>query len=207
MDDANISNELDGGMFGLTTPTGWGGWIIFVLGFILSVIGILTLLGFLQDPPLPILTAVGVLLIAFSSPTKLQKTLRELRAKTLPSDVNWQQQKGGTELTSFWNSATINRPKVNDRSWVFPAPKREKWHLENRYAADEPEELIQEHPNKIGTPRPPTISNYALATPIAFSLLAYQLIISMVEEEQILIYILKEMTVLHLHLEATKLGI
>ncbi|RAH14017.1 MAG: hypothetical protein CMB56_006195 [Methanobacteriota archaeon] len=191
MEDINISSDLDGGMFGLTTPVGWGGWIMFVLGFILSVIGILTLLGFLHDdPPLPILTAVGVLLIAFSSPTKLQKTLRELRAKTLPLDVNWQQQKGGTELTSFWNSATINRPKVNDRSWVFPAPKREKWHLENRYAADEPEELIQEHPNKIGTPRPPTISNYAVATPIAFGLLAYQLTISMVEEEQMLIYIL-----------------
>ncbi len=66
MEEPNISVELDGGMFGLTFPSGWGGWIVFVLGFIISVVGIITLfISIDKVQPLPILTAVGVLIMGF----------------------------------------------------------------------------------------------------------------------------------------------
>lgn len=191
MTGTNTNIELDGGMLGLTTPSGWLQWLFFVIGAGISIFGVYTLL-ILTDggTPLPILISVGVLIMGFSAPSKLQKKLRELRALLRPSEVNWQKEQGGTELQSFWNSETINKPTVDDRSWVFPAPEQDSWHLEKRYDPDEPEELIAEHPNKIGTPRPPTISNYALATPIAFAFFAFQLLLSVVDGEMMPIYVL-----------------
>ena len=153
MVEVNISGELDGGTFGLTSPSGWLQWLCFVIGALISLAGIATL-GTPDSDPLPGLVSVGVLIMGFSAPTKLQKTLRKLRTQLRPAEVNWQKEQGGTELQSFWNSATINKPTIDDRSWVFPAPHQDSWHLDKRYHPDDPEELIPEHPNKIGTPRP-----------------------------------------------------
>ena len=80
--------------------------------------------------------------MGFSSPTKLQKTLRDLRSQINPAQVNWQKEQGGTELQSFWNSATIRKPTVDDRAWVFPAPEQSKWHLETRYHPDTPKNSL-----------------------------------------------------------------
>ncbi|MDP6900150.1 MAG: hypothetical protein QGF94_04885 [Candidatus Thalassarchaeaceae archaeon] len=167
MVDGQLSTELDGGTIGLTTPIGWF-WIIFVFGALLGIGGLVVMF--------PIISAVGVLMMGFSAPTKLQKRLRELRSQLRPAEVAWQSEAGGTEKQSFWNSATIHRPKVDDRSWVFPAPGIEEWHLENRYAADAGGELIPEHPNRIGTPRPPMISNYGLSIILAFVLFVVQIL-------------------------------
>ena len=173
MTEINLGSELDGGSFGLTLPSGWQ-WLGFIIGLLISVAGIVTF--FLVDTdPIPVLISIGVLIMGFSSPTKLQKTLRDLRSQMNPAQVNWQKEQGGTELQSFWNSATIRKPTVDDRAWVFPAPEQNKWHLETRYHPDNPEELIAEHPNKIGTPRPATVSNYALATLTAYIFFALQI--------------------------------
>ena len=173
MTEINLGSELDGGTFGLTLPSGWQ-WLGFIIGVLISVAGIVTF--FLVDTdPIPALISIGVLIMGFSSPTKLQKTLRDLRSQMNPAQVNWQKEQGGTELQSFWNSATIRKPTVDDRAWVFPAPEQSNWHLETRYHPDTPEELIAEHPNKIGTPRPATVSNYALATLTAYIYFALQI--------------------------------
>ncbi|MED5271500.1 MAG: hypothetical protein VX613_01275 [Candidatus Thermoplasmatota archaeon] len=188
--ETNLSSELDGGGYGGTLPSGWAQWLLFIVGAGILIFGIImTFFG--ENEPLPILISIGVLIMGLSAPSKLQKKLRELRSQLRPSEVNWQKEQGGTELQSFWNSATINKPTIDDRSWVFPAPQQESWHLETRYHPDNPEELIPEHPNKIGTPRPPTISNYALSTPLAFAFFAYQLILVMGEGGEMMpIYIL-----------------
>ncbi|MEE3082795.1 MAG: hypothetical protein VX320_01730, partial [Candidatus Thermoplasmatota archaeon] len=170
--EANLSNDLDGGTFGFTLPMGWA-WIVFILGAILFVAGFA--LAFSDSGEmLPGLSAVGALMMGFSAPTKLQRRLHELRSQLRPAEVEWQAEAGGTELQSFWNSATVHRQKVDHRSWVFPAPGPDHWHLENRYAPDEDGQLLPEHPNRIGTPRPPMFSNYGLATMTAFALFALQ---------------------------------
>ncbi len=170
--EADLSGDLDGGTFGFTLPMGWA-WIVFILGAILFVAGF-ALAFSSSGEMLPGLSAVGALLMGFSAPTKLQRRLQELRSQLRPAEVQWQAEAGGTELQSFWNSATVHRPTVDHRSWVFPAPGPDNWHLENRYAPDEGGELLPEHPNRIGTPRPPMVSNYGLATMTAFALFALQ---------------------------------
>ncbi len=197
MVEANISSELDGGTFGLTPPSGWLQWLCFVIGALISLGGIATF-AIPDSAPLPGLVSVGALIMGFSAPTKLQKTLRKLRAQLRPAEVNWQKEQGGTELQSFWNSATINKPTMDDRSWVFPAPQQDAWHLDKRYHPDDPEELIPEHPNKIGTPRPATVSNYAVATLTAFIFLAWQMYLILEGDSKFPIYILIGISVIWL---------
>jgi len=189
MVELNISSELDGGTFGLTSPSGWIQWLCFIIGALISIGGLATFFITNMDP-IPVLISLGALIMGFSSPTKLQKTLRELRSQLNPAQVNWQKEQGGTELQSFWNSATIRRPTIDDRAWVFPAPEQNLWHLERRYHPDNPEELIPEHPNKIGTPRPATVSNYALATLTAYTFFAFQMYLILEGEDKVPIYIL-----------------
>ena len=96
MVDGQLSTELDGGTIGLTTPTGWF-WILFVFGALLGAGGLVVMY--------PIISAVGVLMMGFSAPTKLQKRLRELRSQLRPAEVAWQSEAGGTEKQSFWTRA------------------------------------------------------------------------------------------------------
>ena len=109
--DTNLGSELDGGTFGLTFPSGWAQWLGFVIGFLISLAGIATFF-LAETDTLPALISVGALIMGFSTPTKLQKTLRGLRSQLNPAQVNWQKEQGGTELQSFWNSATINKPTI-----------------------------------------------------------------------------------------------
>ena len=71
MTEINLRSELDGGTFGLTLPSGWQ-WLGFIIGLLISIAGIVTF--FLVDTdPIPALISIGVLIMGFSSPTKLQK--------------------------------------------------------------------------------------------------------------------------------------
>jgi len=153
---------------------GWVQWLMFIIGALMFIGGFVIFL--------PGLSALGALLVGFSVPTKLQRVLHTLRSQLRPADVAWKADAGGTELESFWNSATVHRPKIDHRSWVFPAPGIDDWHLAERYAPDADGELLPEHPNRIGTPRPPQFSNYGLSLSIAFALLAWQ--IQMLLEEE-----------------------
>ena len=82
----------------------------------------------------------------------------------------------------------------------FSGTEQNKWHLETRYHPDNPEELIAEHPNKIGTPRPATISNYALATLTAYIFFALQIHFLTISEgeDKVPIYILIGISVIWL---------
>jgi hypothetical protein len=159
---------LDGGMFGFTLPMGLSGWIMFILGIAILAVGIVL--------NIPTISAIGVLLMGFSAPSQLQVKLHNIRKKMRPSEVAWQKEMGGTELISFWNRESIHRPEKDLRSWVFPAPPVQDWHLQTKYSADAFAELIDEHPNKIGTPTPPIFSNAGLSMLIAYCLLAFQFV-------------------------------
>jgi len=166
--------ELDGGTFAFTLPDHWTKWILFVLG------GLLFIFGFVMsaDPefggPVPAVSAIGCLLMLAACPTELAVKLAKIRAQMRPAAVKMRSDAGGVELESFWNSATVERPSHDDRDWVFPAPPEDDWHLDSRYAADADKELIPEHPNRVGTPRPPQFSNYGIFSALAFLLLLWQ---------------------------------
>jgi hypothetical protein len=165
--------DLDGGSFGFAKPYEFGQWILAIVGLLLLVVGVVVAI-LLPDTPVLFIAVIGCLLLAIGLPTTLNAKLHELRSKMRPAEVAHQKEVGGTELVSFWNDATIDRPRVDERSWVFPPPTEDKWNAEDRYAPDAGEEPIPEHPNKVGTPRPATFSTFGLFTLLGFVLLIWQ---------------------------------
>ena len=173
MAEGDHSGILDGGTFGFTLPRGWG-WLPFVLGALMIIGGLVLLV--------PVVSALGALVMGFSAPSKLQGKLEELRARLRPADVAWRREEGGTELQSFWNHATVHRPTIDHRAWVFPTPGPAEWHMDTPWSADA-DGLLQEHPNRIGTPRPPMLSNAGVSMLAAFCFTALQLWILMEAEQ------------------------
>jgi len=152
-------DEFQGGTFGFTKPQGWIAWLGFAFAVVLIIVGGIILM--------PIISAAGFLGLIASTPAPLQEKLDNLRRKLRPRAVKIRQDEGGLELQSFWNSATIHRPSYMARDWVFPPHGEEEW-SDDIYAADKSGDLIPEHPNRVGTPTPPMLSNYGV-----FGLLAY----------------------------------
>ena len=114
---------------------------------------------------------VSGLIVAFSSPTELAKQLHKIRTNSPPRDFTWRKEAGGVELESFWNTATVRIPSQDDRGWVFESPGPENWQRENQYEKDE-SGIIDEHPTKVGTPRPAMISSMGVASVVIAILLS-----------------------------------
>ena len=139
-------------------------WLGMIIGLLFSS-GAFDLIGtnrwiiFLM--PASICIICGIILTSIS-PTKLSVQLHNIRKNAPPRDFIRRQESGGIDLENFWNLATINIPSTDDRGWVFESPSEEHWYNENPYSKDEGG-IIAEHPTKIGTPKPATISTYGIS--------------------------------------------
>ncbi len=156
---AGTIEELNGGMFGLTLPP----FLVLFLSIILIGVGSFY---FLQGGILAIV--VGFVVLAVGSKSPLEKKLELIRQRLRGGELALAQEEVGIELLSFWNTSTVERRGSGDRDWIFPPPPKSEWGS-NPYSADKSAQLIAEHPNKIGTPKPPTISNYGLFSSLAFA--------------------------------------
>ncbi len=167
-------DEIQGDTFGLTMPGNGGSfdWLILVGVSVLFGFGILyfSLGGFIA-------IILGFLILIATSRTPLELQLINLRKQLRGSEVQVKKNAGGKKLTSFWNSATIHHSANTERDWIFPPPPHSEWG-DNIYGADKSGELINEHPNKIGTPQPSTFTNYGLFSSLAFSVLIFAYLIN-----------------------------
>lgn len=152
-------DELNGGTFGLTTPP--------LLPLIGALLGVVFGVIYLSEGGV-IAIILAALLLAVFSRSPLELKLAEIRQRLAGREVHLTQKEAGVHLVNFWNAATVEKSGVTDRDWIFPPPARSEW-SEGLYEADKSGELIAEHPNKIGTPSPPTLSNYGLFSSIAFA--------------------------------------
>jgi hypothetical protein len=110
-------------------------------------------------PPLICLILGGALIVG-SAPTQLQRRLREIRRNTKPRDYQIRSEHS-KEITNFWKLEWIHQPSSDDRGWVYAAPGPNHWNKTYRYRPDE-SGVLDEHPTKIGTPKPAEISTYGL---------------------------------------------
>ncbi len=164
-----------GTVIDLSLPYTLGRWIAFIFG-VLHIIGGL-FFGLVEPATLEAwgVFFIGCILIAVLGPTRIQRTTHRVRSMARPLEVKLAKDRGGVDLVNFWNSATITVPKHDDRAWILPEPKPNTWHLEDRYAADK-NGVISEHPTKIGTPVPATITWFGLGMSIAAMGLTFAMI-------------------------------
>ncbi len=146
-----------------TLPYQWWGWLLWVIGTLVSIIGIyLAFAGTMEDTFFGwFIAGFGFLIIAGFTPTSLSKTLYNLRAELRPAEVEQQTEEGGVKRDWWMNRKEIT-PTSDPHDWIFPAPGPASWNMSDRYCADASGEVLPEHPSKIGTPVPSTVTSFTL---------------------------------------------
>ena len=141
-------------------------WIIWALGAIMAVAGFA--LAAKGDIALLGLSGLGFLILAFSSPGSLEATLHGIRKGAISHEEQEKQaEERGYEMQSWWLQRSSYAPTNDPNDWILPAPGPTTWNTEDIYTADASGEALPEHPHKVGTPRPATLSAFGL-----FSLLS-----------------------------------
>ena len=145
-----------------TLPFRWWGWLILAIGAIITIYGIyLALTATAETYTGWFIAGFGLLIMAVGTPTSLSGVLYNLRKELRPEEVDKQKEEGGVKRDWWMNRKEIT-PTSDPNDWVFPAPGPASWNMDDRYCADASGEILAEHPSKIGTPVPSTITSFAL---------------------------------------------
>ena len=157
--------DLDGGTFKFTLPYTTLGWIGWVIGLLVVIVGIV--LG-ITDPPLIFLIAVGCMVMAFMTPGSFEGSLNEIRKTAIdPAELEAKAEASGLTIDNWWLQQTTYVPTNDPNDWILPAPGPATWDEENRYGPHEDGSPLPEHPVKVGTPIPATFTMFSVLTFIA----------------------------------------
>ncbi len=165
---------LDAGFLDITMPLKNWHKIIWIVGLLLVVIGLILhidvyymmyfeedIIFSIESIIFPIMILIfGCFLILYVAPTQLKRKLQEIRQNTKPRDYQIRSEVGA-ELIDFWKWEWIHKPSSDDRGWVFQSPGEKYWDNNEKYGPDVKGALL-EHPNVIGTPKPAEISTYGI---------------------------------------------
>ena len=149
--------DFNQGFIKVTYPYTWQMWLIWGLIFIVMLIG-------LFKAPLGLILSLAMLpFLAIFSPTGLEQQLHKMRKEApQPDDLEAQALTSGYSLTDWFYGHTEYVPTADASDWVLPAPGPKSWFMQRPYHPDPSNELIPEHPRKIGTPKPANLSSYGL---------------------------------------------
>lgn len=144
--------SLDRGLFQLTLPYTWMGWIGWVIGVLLLLAGILN----------PFISLVGLLIIALCSPGSLEADLHKVRKNApQPESLEAEALDKGYSIDSWWMGRSTFTPTTDPSDWILPAPGPASWN-EDQYLPHGDGSPLPEHPVNVGTPRPAVFSTYGV---------------------------------------------
>lgn len=149
------AGDFHRGFFQFTKPYTWQGWLAWGLVLIAMIVSpFITVQGY-------IISVVMFLFLAMFSPTSLEAELHRVRKKSpQPEDLEAQALISGSSASDWFYGRSSCVPTTDPCSWVLPAPGPKSWFMHRPYHPDPSNELIAEHPHKIGTPKPATVSSY-----------------------------------------------
>ena len=126
--------NLDGGAFKLNLPYNFVGWIIFVLGFIVVLVGFVLSV---DDAMSLGISAAGFLVMAFSTPGSLEADLHNVRKNAIdPAELEAKAEASGLTIDNWWLQQTTYVPTTDPNDWILPAPGPSTWNNESPYVAD-----------------------------------------------------------------------
>ena len=162
------SNEIDfiGGGFKLTLPYTFGGWLFWAFGLLIAGF------GFVQTASDGVvglaIAAFGLLILASASPGSLSAGLHRLRKQSIPpEELEAKAQASGLTVDSWFLQQTTLVPTNDPNDWILPAPGPQTWDAANPYGPHGDGTPLPEHPVKVGTPRPATMTSYAVFSALA----------------------------------------
>ena len=171
--------NLDRGFFQFTVPYHWLSWVAWVIGLLMVIGGLVT---FMTGGGL--IAAFGFLLIALLSPASLETDLHNIRKNApQPDDLEEAALKNGHEVESWFFGRSSYSPTNDPNDWILSAPGPSTWNQEDRYAPDGDGTPLAEHPTKVGTPLPATLSTFGVSMVLFIILLASSLAMLVLDEQ------------------------
>ena len=152
--------DLNGGTFRVNLPYTWVGWLLWAIGLIITLAGFVVAVN---DITGLILSAFGLLMLAFVSPGSLESVLHGVRKSAIdPAELEAKAAASGLSVDNWWMQQTSYVPTTDPSDWILPAPGPSTWDNSNRYGPQGDGSALPEHPTKIGTPIPATMTLFSI---------------------------------------------
>ena len=92
--------DLNGGTFKVNFPYHWIVWLIWVIGLLITLVGFA---GATNDVQALILSAIGLVVMAFSSPGSLEGSLHKIRKNAIdPAQLQAKAESSGLSIDNWW---------------------------------------------------------------------------------------------------------
>ncbi len=160
--------NLQSGSFKMVLPYRWQGWLGYVIFGIVAIFGLLMTIGGLGNPNEELVgglfvMGVGFLGMAVVTPGSHEKELHEIRKQAIdPAVLEQKAKESGLTVDNWFLRQTSYVPTNDPNDWILPAPGPASWNKEDRYAPDGDGTPLPEHPVRVGTPVPASMSLYGI---------------------------------------------
>ena len=160
--------NLQAGSFKIVLPYRWQEWLGYVIFAIVAIFGLLMTIGSLgtSNDELVVglfVTGVGFFGMAMCTPGSHEKELHEIRKQAIdPAELERRARESGLTVDNWFLRQTSYVPTNDPNDWILPAPGPVSWNNEDRYAPDGDGTPLPEHPVKVGTPIPASMSLYGI---------------------------------------------
>ena len=157
MNQQNI--DFIGGGFKLTLPYTFGGWILWIIGLIITGIGVVAAVS---DPVGLAVSVIGLVVMAAASPGSMSAGLHKMRKEAIaPEILQAKAEQSGYTMENWFLQQSTLVPTNDPSDWILPAPGPQTW-SNNMDAPHGDGTPLPEHPAKVGTPQPATMTSYLI---------------------------------------------
>ena len=160
--------NLQSGSFKIALPYKWYGWLGYVIFGLITLFGIAVAISGLNELTEDLTfglfcTGIGLLCLALCTPGSHEKDLHDIRQQAIdPAELEAKAKESGLTVDSWFLQQTTYVPTNDPNDWILPAPGPATWNTTDRYAEDSGGQPIPEHPVRVGTPVPATLSLYGI---------------------------------------------
>ena len=182
-------NELNlhGGSFKAVFPYTFWGWFAWVISALIAAAGlVIGLSGGDENRPAILMSAIGFFCLALSTPGSHQGDLHRVRMQAIdPEELDARAKSSGLTIDNWWLQQSTYVPTNDPNDWILPAPGPASWNEQDRYGPHEDGSALPEHPSKVGTPIPATLSLFGVFGSISaiFTIAGIWMILSSIEDE------------------------
>ena len=163
--------DLNGGTFKVNLPYTWVGWLFWAIGLIITLVGFVVAINDITGIAV---SAFGLLMLAFSSPGSLESVLHDVRKGAIdPAELEAKAEASGLSIDNWWMQQTSYVPTTDPSDWILPAPGPSTWDNTNRYGPQGDGSALPEHPTKVGTPIPATMTLFSIYVILSISCILF----------------------------------
>ena len=148
--------DLNGGTFKASFPYHWIGWLVWVIGLLITLFGFVVAIN---ETVALLIAAIGLVVMSLATPGSLQGSLHKIRQNAIdPTELQAKADASGLSIDNWWMQQTSYVPTNDPSDWILPAPGPTTWDNSNRYGPHGDGSPLPEHPVKVGTPTPATMT-------------------------------------------------